>query len=62
MLNDQNTAPTPTDARLLRAVEVLAWLDTADARRLLAEWAKGAPGAWLSEAAAAGVAMGRSPH
>ena len=44
-------APSPDDLRAVRSVEVLEWANTAEARRLLATWAAGAPGARLTAAA-----------
>src|SRR5262249_57384163 len=41
----------PDELRVLRAVEVLEWINTAEARQLLAAWAKGAPGVRLTAAA-----------
>ncbi|HEX5272271.1 MAG TPA: WD40 repeat domain-containing protein, partial [Gemmataceae bacterium] len=49
--------PSAERVRLLRALEVLELAPTDEARRLLAEWAKGAPGAWLTEEA--GLALDR---
>jgi WD40 repeat protein len=43
--------PSAERVRLLRALEVLELAATEEARRLLAELAKGAPGAWLTEEA-----------
>jgi WD40 repeat protein len=41
------------DVAASRAVEVLEWIGTPQARRLLGELERGAPGAWLTEEAAA---------
>jgi dipeptidyl aminopeptidase/acylaminoacyl peptidase len=43
--------PSAERVRLLRALEALELAATEEARRLLAELAKGAPGAWLTEEA-----------
>jgi WD40 repeat protein len=43
------------DVRRARAVVVLQWAKTPDARRLLEELARGAPGAWLSREATAAL-------
>ena len=48
--------PSPEEVRALRAVEVLAWADTPEARRLLAAWAGGAPGSRLTVAAEGALA------
>jgi hypothetical protein len=47
------SSPTAQDVASTRAVEVLEWVGTPEARRLLEELARGAPGAWLTEEAAA---------
>jgi WD40 repeat protein len=48
--------------RASRAVEVLEWVGTAEARRLLEELSHGAPGAWLTEEAdAARRRLAREP-
>jgi hypothetical protein len=44
---------TPEQLRITRAVEVLEWLATPEANRLLDELAKGAPDARLTREAAA---------
>jgi RNA polymerase sigma factor (sigma-70 family) len=44
--------PSPEEVRDLRAVRAVRWADTAAARTLLAEWAKGDPDAPLTRAAA----------
>src|SRR5262249_17133159 len=41
----ESVTPTPERLRLLRAVEVLEWMATPEAKELLAGLAKGAPGA-----------------
>jgi len=41
--------------RMSRALEVLEWLDTPEARRLLDELAHGAPSAWLTREATAAL-------
>jgi WD40 repeat protein len=53
----QKSPPAAVDLQALRAVELLEWLNTDDARKLLATWAKGAPGTRLTDAA--GEAMQR---
>jgi hypothetical protein len=45
----------PEELRAIRAVEVLEWAATAEAREVLAGLAKGAPGARLTQAAAAAI-------
>jgi RNA polymerase sigma factor (sigma-70 family) len=45
--------PTPERLRQGRALEVLEWLGTPEAGRLLADLSAGAPGAWLTGEAAA---------
>lgn len=46
------TGISPAQLRVLRAVTVLEWIGTAEARRVLADLAKGTPGAWETEEAA----------
>jgi RNA polymerase sigma factor (sigma-70 family) len=46
-----NRIPGAAELRILRAVEVLEWIGTPQARDLLAAWAKGAPGSQLTAAA-----------
>jgi WD40 repeat protein len=46
-----NRIPAAAELRMLRAVEVLEWIGTPEARKLLAAWAKGAPGSRLTVAA-----------
>jgi WD40 repeat protein len=41
---------TPAEVREVRAVQALAWMDSAASRALLAEWAKGDPAATLTGA------------
>jgi RNA polymerase sigma factor (sigma-70 family) len=58
-----NRAPSPAELRMLRAVEVLEWANTPEARKLLTRWATGAPGTRLTAAAEGALqrvkAMGR---
>jgi WD40 repeat protein len=59
LLEKQAEAARKPDAervRVLRALEVLELAPTDEARRLLTELAKGAPGAWLTEEAKGGLA------
>jgi hypothetical protein len=58
-------APQEQDVAASRAVEVLEWMGTPEARRLLKEYGRGAPGAWLTEEAAAALRRPRhklEPH
>jgi hypothetical protein len=43
--------PQGDSLRAVRAVAILEGINTAEAGQLLKEWAKGAPGAWLTEEA-----------
>jgi WD40 repeat protein len=52
---------TPQDVAASRAVEVLEWIGTPAARRLLEELSRGAPGAWMTEEAAAALRRLRHP-
>jgi WD40 repeat protein len=54
-LLDGATKRQPEDFRTLRAVEVLEWIDTAEARQLLGALTKGAIGASLTEDARAAL-------
>jgi hypothetical protein len=47
--------PTPEELRALRAIEVLEWIDTPDARKLLGVLAGGAEGARQTSAAKAAL-------
>jgi RNA polymerase sigma factor (sigma-70 family) len=51
----QARKPAPERLRVLRALEVLELVGTNEARQLLTNLAKGAPGAWLTEEAQAGL-------
>jgi hypothetical protein len=48
LLAELSRPPRGAELRAVRAVEVLEWADTAEARRLLRAWAGGAPGARLT--------------
>jgi hypothetical protein len=58
LLADLERSPRPplTDLRTIRAVAVLEGINTVEARRVLAEWANGLPGAPLSDEAARAAA------
>jgi RNA polymerase sigma factor (sigma-70 family) len=51
----ESLKPSPSRLRLLRAVEVLEWVGTAEARQVLEKWAKGVPEARLTEEAKAAL-------
>jgi WD40 repeat protein len=53
LLNDLDQGPSPEDLRRSHAVEALELAGTPEARRVLSAWAKGAPGARLTEDAKA---------
>jgi RNA polymerase sigma factor (sigma-70 family) len=54
-LLDRISETSPERLRKLRAVEVLEWLNTREARQLLDHLAQGAPGAWLTREAKASL-------
>jgi hypothetical protein len=55
LLKDLDQGPTPGDIRRSRAIQALELAATPEARKVLAAWAKGAPGARLTEDAKAAV-------
>jgi RNA polymerase sigma factor (sigma-70 family) len=56
-----NQIPGAAELRMLRAVEVLEWIGTLEARKLLAAWAKGAPGSRLTAAAEGALQRLKAP-
>ncbi|MBO0697072.1 MAG: PQQ-binding-like beta-propeller repeat protein [Zavarzinella sp.] len=56
LLDHLSADPPPLDLRVLRAVQAIELAGTPSARRLLAEWAAGAPEARLTEPAKAALA------